>query len=73
MLKMGSTQIRKVFKPRFLQVRGFRARKGPPQVVTADEAVSHIGSYAKVYVHGVAAVPMTLLTGSYLFIVQVRD
>ncbi|KAJ3081778.1 hypothetical protein HK102_002134 [Quaeritorhiza haematococci] len=37
-------------------------KKGPPKVCgTADEAVAHIKSGDRVYVHGVAAVPSTLL------------
>lgn len=36
--------------------------KGPPKVVTAEEAVSVIQSNTRVYVHGVAAVPRTLLS-----------
>lgn len=43
------------------QSRWLLARKGPPQEVSPDQAVSVIKSRQRVFVHGVAAVPQTLL------------
>jgi hypothetical protein len=48
---------------KFLQKRTYLVRKHPPQFCSADEAVKVIKSHDRVYVHGVAAVPSTLLKG----------
>ncbi|KAJ3266870.1 hypothetical protein HDU77_009330 [Chytriomyces hyalinus] len=42
--------------------RGFLTRNGPPKLVSPDEAVQVIKSNDRVFVHGVAATPVTLLT-----------
>ncbi|KAI9353811.1 acetyl-CoA hydrolase/transferase family protein [Obelidium mucronatum] len=46
---------------RHTQIRTFLARRGPPKEVTPDEAVKAIKSGDRVFVHGVAATPLTLL------------
>ncbi|KAJ3282398.1 hypothetical protein HDU76_008717 [Blyttiomyces sp. JEL0837] len=42
--------------------RTLLTRKGPPKEVSVDEAVKQIKSGDRVFVHGVAATPLTLLT-----------
>ncbi|KAJ3237721.1 hypothetical protein HDU81_009104 [Chytriomyces hyalinus] len=42
--------------------RGFLTRNGPPKLVSPDEAVQVIKSNDRVFVHGVAATPVALLT-----------
>ena len=35
----------------------------PPVVCSPEEAVSHIDSFSRIYVHSTAAIPLTLLNG----------
>jgi acyl-CoA hydrolase len=44
-----------------IQQRTLLIRKGAPKVCTPEEAVTHIKSGDRVYVHGVAATPIPLL------------
>ncbi|KAI8814696.1 acetyl-CoA hydrolase/transferase family protein [Cladochytrium replicatum] len=41
--------------------RSLLTRKGPPKVVSAEEAVKAVQSFSRVYVQGASAVPSTLL------------
>ncbi|KAJ3128320.1 hypothetical protein HK098_004729 [Nowakowskiella sp. JEL0407] len=60
--KLLSTSISRLSRTSFLsQSRSLMTRKGPPKVVSAEEAVSVVPSFSRVYVHGVSAVPVTLL------------
>jgi hypothetical protein len=54
-----NNMLHQTIQSRFLNL----ARKSAPKYVSADEAVSHIQSNSRLYVHSIAASPNTILNG----------